>query len=259
LGCLGGLILTVVVGFLSTLSEAPRKTAPVPTGSRNRLAAASSLLASAKASIAQRRHEEARRTLEALLTNQPNSPEAPEARRMLVDVVAEARAASERLRNQAEVALGSLNKRVDAIEGTTWFEDKADPVSHSPGGWSRFHAYIGLKDGPPWLRVRVQYGGEDWLFCRSFIVVADGKRYDSGPVVFKRENFSETVREWYDTLVSEREMAMLRAVVASNEAVIRFHGETYVFDAAVSAAQKQSLQNVLGAFDALTAIVTRRP
>lgn len=175
------------------------------------------------------RHEEAERVKKAQRDEAENIRKAQEERRFAA-------------------ALQRMSKKTDKIEGIDWYRDKSSPIYNNQNG---FFIYIGKRGSEaPWLRLRIQYYAEDWLFIESFIVVADGRRFERNGVGFERDNDSK-IWEWYDESLSQSDLTMIRAVVNSKEAVIRFNGRQYRNDKTITAAQKAALQNVLDAFKAL--------
>lgn len=145
-------------------------------------------------------------------------------------------------------ALTKMIKKSDKIEGIDWYRDKSSPSYNNQNG---FFLYIGKKENEsPWMRLRIQYYSDDWLFINSFIVVADGKRFERNQVKFDRDHDSN-IWEWYDENLTEADLQMIRAVIDSKEAVIRFHGQKYKNDKIITASQKASLQRVLDAYKAL--------
>lgn len=160
---------------------------------------------------------------------------------------------AERIKKQQEEkrlasALQKMRKTTDKIEGIDWYRDKASPVYTNQNG---FFLYIG-KQGvtAPWLRLRIQYLAEDWLFIESFIVVADGQRFERSRVKFERDNDSR-IWEWYDESLTDADLQMIKSIIVSKEAVIRFNGRQYRKDKTITASQKAALQNVLDAYKAL--------
>lgn len=149
------------------------------------------------------------------------------------------------------VALQELNKSTDKIEGIDWYRDKSSPAYTNDNG---FFIYMGKREGgKPWLRLRIQYYADDWLFIESFIVVADGQRFDHASARFERDNEAK-IWEWYDENLSEYDMAMIKAVISSKDATIRFNGSQYRHDETISQKQKIALQNVITAYESLLKI-----
>ena len=144
-------------------------------------------------------------------------------------------------------ALKKMTKRTDEIEGIDWYKDKSSPRYVSQNG---FFLYIGKKStGLPWLRLGIQYADEDWLFIESFIVVADDQRFERREVEFERDS-DGNIWEWYDESVTEADLKMIKAVVESKDAVIRFNGQKYRDDKKITPSQKAALKNVLEAYEA---------
>jgi hypothetical protein len=145
-------------------------------------------------------------------------------------------------------ALNKMSKRTDKIEGVDWYKDKSSPVYDNSNG---FFLYIGKRsDGAPWLRLRIQYHADRWLFIESFIVVADGQRFEQPVATFERDNDS-MIWEWYDEKVSESDMQMIKSIISSKDATIRLNGHQYHKDVKIKPNQKTALQNVLDAYSAL--------
>jgi len=201
-----------------------------------------------------------------LLKRHPESPEAAKAKQLLPAIntalakAAKEAEAAEARRIEAEkkqklqeerrlaASLSKMHKTVDKVENVTWYRDHTSPRFTN---YNAFYLYIGKNPtGSPWLRLRVQYNSEDWLFIESFIVVADERRFESGPVRFKRDHSSE-IWEWYDEEASPRDLDMVRAIVASKNAVIRFNGRQYRRDRTINATEKAAFQNVLDAYKVL--------
>jgi hypothetical protein len=159
-------------------------------------------------------------------------------------------AAIERSERQAEqrkeAAVASMRKEVDKLEGTTWYTDKSSPTA---GNTNAFYIYFAEKGDQRWLRWMTRYYADTWLFVHSFTVYADGQSWDYNNVKIERDNNADTW-EWHDTTPTARDIEMIRAVIKSKEATIRFHGKQYHDDRPISSTQKKALQRVLDAYQA---------
>lgn len=145
-------------------------------------------------------------------------------------------------------SVSRMRTKVDKIDGVTWYHDRSTPRY---ANYNSFHLYLGKRaNSSPSIRLRVQYNADDWLFIESFLVVADGNRFEYGPADFERDNDSE-IWEWYDEPATSRDLNMIKAVIASRDAVIRFNGRQYRKDRTITSTQKKALQNVLDAYEAL--------
>src|ERR1035437_4602818 len=69
----------------------------------------------------------------------------------------------------AKRLMGSLRVKKDDIEGITWYSpDAAD------GYKTAMYLYIGKKGtGEPWLRWKIRYYGDNWLFIRKYRIKID--------------------------------------------------------------------------------------
>jgi len=158
------------------------------------------------------------------------------------------KAAAEKARLAA--ATGKMRVEKDDVRGIAFYQDKTTP---KPILTTSFYAYIGQKDKRTWLRMYIQYHGDEWLFVRSFTIKAGDQNYEISPSYdeFKRDNGAYNVWEWYDGAVERKDVEMIKGIIADPKPVIRFHGENYYSDYTVTAAERKALQNVLDAFVAL--------
>ena len=148
-------------------------------------------------------------------------------------------------------ATQGLRKRVDDIEKTTWFEAKETPKTLDQNS---FHIYIGLKDGvAPWLRMRIQYSGEDWLFVQGCKVKADDSVYSIPISEVKRDNNMEGVYEWIDNPVDQEGFSLVGAIARSKQTKLRLVGANdHANDREITKQEKEAISLVLEAFKGLT-------
>ncbi|NLT50357.1 MAG: hypothetical protein GXX85_05505 [Ignavibacteria bacterium] len=148
-----------------------------------------------------------------------------------------------------ENATSKMRAKLDKLEGITWYTPKAAP---SYSNYYSFHIYIGKKEyGSPWLRWRVTYAADEWLFVKNFFIKYDDKRYDKNSVKFERDNNSDGIWEWYDETPSDYEVSVLREIADSKSATIRFNGSQYYKDKTITGQQKQAIKDALDAYKAL--------
>lgn len=148
------------------------------------------------------------------------------------------------LEQRRATAVAAMRKDVDKLENTTWYYDKSSP---NRANTNTFHVYFGEKGKDVWLRWTTRYFADTWLFVHSFTVYADGQSWEYNNVKIERDHTADTW-EWHDTTPTARDIEMIRAVIRSKEATIRFHGRQYHDDRKISATQKKALQRVLDAY-----------
>jgi hypothetical protein len=149
-------------------------------------------------------------------------------------------------------ALNNMRVDRDNIKNTVWYYDKSTP--HYVNSRSNVHLYIGDDDSsPPWLRFRISYVADDWLFIEQYVIKADDHVFTIpvGHYGVERDNGSGDIWEWYDTNAGPEEIRIADAIANSKTAIIRYEGKQYRRDRAVSIAEKQAIKNVLAARDAL--------
>jgi len=150
--------------------------------------------------------------------------------------------------------LQKMRQHEDKIEGVTWYHDKS--TSSTPNR-NNVYLYIGRKGAQVWLRLRMQYAGDSWLFINGFIVAADDKRFERR-ARFQRD-YHTTIWEWHDTVVGQEELEIVQAIIAAKNVTIRYSGDKYYSDRKVSPQEKQALKNVLDAYAALRGVADTHP
>ncbi|MFB9273675.1 hypothetical protein [Cohnella cellulosilytica] len=147
-------------------------------------------------------------------------------------------------------ATGKLKKEIDEVEGITWYKDKTTPVYVDQ---NNLHVYIGVKDETTWLRIRIQYTGDDWVFIDNYKINVDGTNVNIATSYNNvvRDNDYGRVWEYYDGPVSALEYDLLLSIVDSKKTIVRHEGREHRFDRTVTAKEKQAIKNVLDAYEAL--------
>ncbi len=231
----------------------------------------SRLLASARAAVEARKFDEARDISRQLQAKHPASAEAKEvvpALQQAEDAIAERAIAAKKAQELAEKAhldslkaqeariarsLTAMRRSYDSVREIAWYYDRSVPKPVNTG--SRMLLYIGKpNDGSPFLRFSIRYASDEWLFIQSYTVKADAQTFRidvSGYDDVERDNGYGGIWEWYDTTADTQELEIVRAVVNSKRAVLRYNGKQYYHDRTIGADEKAALQRVLDAYDAL--------
>lgn len=148
-------------------------------------------------------------------------------------------------------ALRSMRKQTDEFNGITFYEDSSTPRY---ANYSTFHLYIGKgKNTSPYLRFKVRYSDDDWLFVDSASINVDGEIYDLNvsSSEWERDNGNGDIWEWIDIVPTQFHLTMIDNIIKSKSAVIRFYGSQYRDDRTITTTQKRALANVLNAYQAL--------
>jgi hypothetical protein len=204
----------------------------------------------------------AKEELQTLLDKHPATQQATEAKNLLTKVengiieqkLAEEKAKLEEQKTEKERlanATKKLRTSYDDVKGITWYYDKGTPQYTN---YNSFHLYMGKeKSGKPWLRFRIQYAADDWLFIESYIIKTDNESYtistSYGEV--ETDNGSGGIWEWYDIALDNRLYNIVKDVIKSKTVKLRCNGKQYYKDRTLTAKEKQGLQNILDAYEAL--------
>ena len=218
------------------------------------------LLTNAKNFVDKKDYEKAKENLEALLKKHSASNEAREGEKLLANVVA----TIEKIKKEKEMAekmrLTNATKKLessyDKIEKITWYKDKyLNSVAYAlkSEGPSRIELYMGkMKEGLPWLRFKIKYYGDDWVFLENYIIYIDGQKHILiPPVKPEKDNYGGSVWESNDLPVTEEIKQIIKKVISSKEAIIRYIGQNSGFDYVITKVEKDAIRNVIDGFEAL--------
>lgn len=145
-------------------------------------------------------------------------------------------------------ALSNMRTEYDDIKGITWYYDKS---SSKYARDNNVYLYIGKdKDSSVFLRFRVQYASEDWLFIEKYIFKTDNETIEYEPSEVKRDN-NLNIWEWSDESLNKANFSIVKKIISSNVCKLRYEGDKYYNDRVISSQEKKAFQNVLDAYCAL--------
>lgn len=152
---------------------------------------------------------------------------------------------------RAKVALAKLKSEYDRVEGITWYYPSTYPKYIDTRSY--ILPYIGKRDsGYSWLRLEMNYTGDDWIFWTKITFVVDGEKYYKSFGYFDVERDSDgDVWECVDISPSDSDIELLRKIADSKETIVRFEGD-YRKDITISANDKTAIKQVLDAYDILS-------
>ena len=150
-------------------------------------------------------------------------------------------------------ATKNLTSEYDSIEEHTWYKSKFSTKKDATGISAYLGKFKSRDDYTIWFRFKLLYKSYDWLFIHSFIVVADDQRYEKDNLEFERDNNYSGIKEWYDNSAKDDDLIMIKAIVKSKNAIIRFKGSNTYEDYLITSQEKEALKDVLEAYEALVA------
>lgn len=217
---------------------------------------ASTILANAKSLHEQGELSKALEELSKLDANYPTSNENIEGKKLaesINEVIAKENAEIQKKREQAMAsATKNLSKDVDEVSGITFYQHK---TSTKYINTNDFYTYIAISEGSdPWLRLKIQYAADDWLFIESVIVKVDDETFtltEKEYGEFKTDHSAGKIWEWLDREVNGSELEMLKAIADAKKVIVRYNGRDYYKDKTLSAKQITAVKEVLTAFEAL--------
>ena len=150
-------------------------------------------------------------------------------------------------------AISKMKKKYDVGNEVTWYSDKSSNYSNDQ---NYIQTYIGKKEKrKPWLALSINYfTKKDWLFIQRVEIIVDEKTFEIEeytPGEFNSKEESEGKREWIDRVIKGLDMPMIKAIVSGKKAEIKFVGKDDLDTRTISKEEKESIKNVLEAFEAL--------
>ena len=143
--------------------------------------------------------------------------------------------------------LKRLKHEEDQVEGITWYKHPNQP--RYTNSRSTVFLYIGRQSegASPWLRMKVQYAADDWLFVNRVVAWHDGVKDVLVSGDFERDN-NTSIWEWMDVAPDISQVATVRSLATADKAILRFEGQQYHKDVTLSDADKRAILEVLEAF-----------
>ena len=162
----------------------------------------------------------------------------------------QARIEAKRKRKEKLKALNKLRKDHDDVSGITWYKN---PYFTHYNNTNLTSLYIGDKNNNRWLRLKMSYSGDDWIFFKKAYLSYEGNTkevpfddYDDK----ETDNGSGGVWEWIDVSVSSDLESFLRDFAKSSQAKMRLKGK-YTRTRRLTWKERQGILDVLNGYDAL--------
>lgn len=158
------------------------------------------------------------------------------------------KAAQERLERLK--ALDRLTKEYDDVSGVTWYRQSY--FTHYNNS-NLVSIYMGMESSVPWLRLRMSYEGDDWIFFEHAFLSYDGNTKE---ILFDQYRNKETevgsggVWEWIDASVSPELGVFLRDFAKSENAKMRLKGK-YERTRKLTDNERKGILDILNGYDAL--------
>lgn len=148
-------------------------------------------------------------------------------------------------------ALNKLKKTYDDVSGITWY--KQPYFTHYTNTYLT-SVYLGHQDSSTWLRLRMSYEGDDWIFFERAYLSYESNTEE---IFFNEYQEKETdsgyggkVWEWIDVQVTPELKIFLEQFGKSQKAKMRFSGK-YTKTRKLTRNERQGILDVLKGYDAL--------
>lgn len=137
--------------------------------------------------------------------------------------------------------LRRMRTRVDEFNGITFYRHPNEPKYTDTRSY--LAVYAGKKEKRVWLRMRLNYTSDDWLFVSRAIFNIDGRIVPLQGGSWKRDNDSE-IWEWVDMSIDDSLRQTLLDIAESEKTIVRFEGRQYYKNVTIREADKQTIRDM---------------
>lgn len=144
-----------------------------------------------------------------------------------------------------------MKKKYDDIDGITWYEN---PYFTHYNNANLTSIYIGQNSYNVWLRLKMSYYGDSWIFFDDVYLSYDGNTLNIPFDEYKEkktENNSSTW-EWIDVGVDHYMLSFIRQMVNGKDVKMRLSGK-YTKTRNLSTKEIKAIKDILLAYDVLVA------
>lgn len=137
-------------------------------------------------------------------------------------------------------------------EKVSWYKPNNAPKYVNQNG---FYIYFNFVLGKPkYLRLRIQYYAEDWLFIKKIQFLIDEKPYEYFPTIMQQDNDGGYIWEVADNLILYKDKEFIYALANAKEAKMKLIGSKYYDIRNISASQIEGIKNTITLYNSLGGI-----
>lgn len=180
----------------------------------------------------------------------PSSPEAQKSRAALVKLIQDRDRVAAAEKAKRMQAVKKLKKEHDDVAGIDWYYN---PYFTHYNDSNHTSLYMGKKDGgKPWLRLKMSYYGDDWIFFDNAYLSYDGNTLEIPFDEYKdkkTDNYT-SCWEWIDVGVNDSILSFLKKMVDGKSVKMRLSGK-YSKTRNLAKNEIDGIRDVLLAYDVL--------
>lgn len=156
---------------------------------------------------------------------------------------------ADKLNKEKQRSLKKLKKTYDDVSGIAWYKQ---PYFTHYNNRNLTSIYMGEKGSYRWLRLKMSYSGDGWIFFEKAYLSYDGNTIE---IIFDKYDDKESdngggVWEWIDLTVNKDVEEFLREFAKSKNAKMRLSGK-YTKTRILTYNERRGILDVLNGYDAL--------
>lgn len=133
----------------------------------------------------------------------------------------------------------------DDFKKSAFYYHKSSP-KYVNQNW--IYPYLGKSENNIWLRLKLQYEADDWLFINKVQFLIDGEVIDYANGSFDRDNSGGRIWEWGDLKVDASGAAILHIIAESKVTKVRYTGNQYHNDRTITVREKKVMKETLATY-----------
>lgn len=164
-------------------------------------------------------------------------------------LVAKTKTEKEKYEQERNAIVDKLRKKYDDVQGITWYYN---PYFRHYDNTNRASLYIGQKEDAVWLRFKLSYEGDDWIFFDRAFISYDGNTYEVTFDKYKEKESDNDTRvwEWIDVPAKGDLLTFIRSWVNGKSVKMQLVGK-YGQTRTLTSSEIRGLKDVLTAYDVL--------
>lgn len=181
----------------------------------------------------------------------PESSELNKVKSLCQKIVDKKKRAIEEEQKKRMQAVNKLKKEFDDVSNTTWYYN---PYFTHYNNRNLTSLYIGKRNDSVWLRLKMSYSGDNWIFFESAYLSYDGNTTEIAFNEYKdkkSDNSGGGVWEWIDVHVNSDLLSFLKQMANGKSLKMRLSGK-YTHTRNLSASEINAIKDALLAYEVLT-------
>jgi hypothetical protein len=146
-----------------------------------------------------------------------------------------------RVEKQRRSIVAKMKKTTDDFQGVTFYQHPAKPRYANTRSY--LLPYVGVNGSRVWMRIKLHYTNDSWLFVKKARLNIDGNIVMLKTDDWQRDNGPD-IWEWTDLAVNKNNRELLKLIAESKKTTIRLDGRQYYDTFELRDRDKQAIRDM---------------